>query len=275
MSFTPAQLAQYCRRIAYNGPLAPTRDTLHALHRLHPLAIAFENLDPWLGQPPALDPEALFDKLVTRERGGYCFEQNGLFKIVLQSLGFAVRGLSARVLWDQHPNPPRTHQLSLVEIQGQEWLADVGFGLTPLAPLRFAPEMEQRTPLETFRLRQQGGGFTLEVLLPGGAKPMYWFTPETSAPADYIQSNWYVSTYPESRFVRNLIASRVRAEPGGGYSRHNLFNRDYSVYRLGQAPELRQLQNAGELRHLLREIFTLPLDALPGFEARAEGLFGG
>ncbi|MDR0779866.1 MAG: arylamine N-acetyltransferase [Pseudomonadales bacterium] len=276
MLLTLAQLEQYFQRIGYTGPRSATLETLCALHRLHPLAIPFENLDPWLGQPPTLDGAVLFDKLVLRQRGGYCLEQNGLFAQVLQTLGFTVRGLSARVFWnlDADAQPPRTHQALLVAVAGAEWLVDVGFGgLTLLGPLRLAPDCAQSTPLETLRLRQSGTGFMLDALLPSGAKPMYHFVLETALPADFIQSNWYVGAYPQSRFVRHLITACVRLEANHTLTRHNLFDRAYSIYRSGQAPEIHTLQNAAQLRQLLREVFALPIDALPSLAARVQTLF--
>jgi N-hydroxyarylamine O-acetyltransferase len=276
MSLTPAQLEQYFQRIGYSGQHQPTLATLQALHRQHPLAITFENLDSWLGQPPRLEADALFDKLVLRQRGGYCFEQNGLFKLVLETLGFSVRGLSARVLWNQPADaqPPRTHQTLLVEVHGQEWLVDVGFGgLTPLAPVRLVPEHAQSTPLETLRLRQSGNGLTLEALLPGGARPMYSFLPETAVPADFMQSNWFVGAHPDSRFVRHLITTRVCRDANHALARHNLVDRDYSIYRMGQAPQTHTLQDAAQLRQLLREVFALPIDSLPALASRVRGLF--
>src|SRR5690606_11779027 len=115
--------------------------------------------------------------------------------LVLRTLGFNVTGLSARVLWNQPPDaqPPRTHQALLVEIQGQEWLVDVGFGgLTALAPLRLLPERVQDTPLETLRLRTANSGWMLQALLPKGERPVYWFNAESATAADFILNNWYV-----------------------------------------------------------------------------------
>src|SRR4051812_30275357 len=94
-------LDAYFSRIGLRGPRAATLETLDELTRAHSSAIPFENLDVLLGRPIDLRPEALFDKLVTRGRGGYCFEQNGLFLAVLEQLGFRVAPLSARVRLDR------------------------------------------------------------------------------------------------------------------------------------------------------------------------------
>src|SRR5262245_7642218 len=94
-------LDAYCERIGYTGPRTPTLATLSAIHALHPRAIAFENLDPLLRRSVKLDAAALEAKLVEGGRGGWCFEQNGLFKLVLEALGFRVTGLGGRVLWNR------------------------------------------------------------------------------------------------------------------------------------------------------------------------------
>src|SRR5689334_4410545 len=92
-------LDAYFARIGYSGPQTATASTLHAIHALHPAAIPFENLDPVLGKPVRLDQDSLQRKLIWARRGGYCFEQNCLFKAVLEQLGFAVTGLAAREVW--------------------------------------------------------------------------------------------------------------------------------------------------------------------------------
>jgi N-hydroxyarylamine O-acetyltransferase len=96
----------YLARIGYDGPRAADLATLRAIHRRHPAAIPFENLDPLLGRPVALDIEALQEKLVRGRRGGYCFEENALFAAALEALGFAVTRLAARVRWGRPPESP-------------------------------------------------------------------------------------------------------------------------------------------------------------------------
>src|SRR5262245_1566225 len=87
----------YLKRIDYRGRLDPTAETLRGLHVAHMLSVPFENLDIPLGRPIVLDEDALFDKIVARRRGGFCYELNGLFAALLRSLGFDVTLLSAGV----------------------------------------------------------------------------------------------------------------------------------------------------------------------------------
>lgn len=254
-------LDAYLSRIGHDGPRTPTLDTLRALHALHPRAIPFENLDPWFGRPVELAPAALEDKLVRRARGGYCYEQNGLFGAVLHTLGFRVRGLAARVRWQLAPDVamPRSHMLLLVELPEGPHVADVGFGLMTLtAPLRFEPDREQPTSHETYRLRAEGAGFVLEARVRGEWRSLYAFDLVEQLPVDYEVLNWYTSTHPSSRFVQHLIAARPTDD-----GRLALLDRELSRYHLDGRVERRTLAGADELRESLACDFGIDLAHLP------------
>jgi N-hydroxyarylamine O-acetyltransferase len=148
-------LDAYFRRINYTGPCEPTLATLNGLIFRHVQTIPFENLDVLLARGISLDVASLERKLIHERRGGYCFEQNGFFLLVLQTLGFDVTPISARVRW-QRPRefiPPRTHLFNRVKIDGASWLADVGVGgMSPSCALRLEINTEQTTPHESRRL---------------------------------------------------------------------------------------------------------------------------
>jgi N-hydroxyarylamine O-acetyltransferase len=254
-TLSPTQLAAYFDRIGYSGPQQATSETLHALHRLHPQVIPFENLDTLLGRTPRLDLESVFAKLVSARRGGYCYEHNLLFRAVLDTLGFETTGLAARVLWnDPAGMMPRTHMMLLVETPDNTWLADVGFGsMTLSAPLLFDTGREQATPHEPFRLDLiERGDFLLQVKLGDAWRPIYRFDLEPQFPADYAMANHYVSTYPESIFVDHLIVARVM--PG---QRQTLF--DTTLTQRGDTESKRELTNAEGLRGVLQDTFGLVL----------------
>jgi N-hydroxyarylamine O-acetyltransferase len=270
-TLSPTQLAAYFDRIGYSGPQQATSETLHALHRLHPQVIPFENLDTLLGRTPRLDLESVFAKLVSARRGGYCYEHNLLFRAVLDTLGFETTGLAARVLWnDPAGMMPRTHMMLLVETPDNTWLADVGFGsLTLSAPLLFDTGREQATPHEPFRLDLiERGDFLLQVKLGDAWRPIYRFDLEPQFPADYAMANHYVSTYPESIFVDHLIVARVM--PG---QRQTLF--DTTLTQRGDTESKRELTNAEGLRGVLQDVFGLVLadsDSDTRLETEAGGL---
>ena len=120
-------LDAYCARINYTGSREVSAATLKHLHYAHAHSVPFENLDIHLGRPLSLDPGDLFAKIVTRKRGGYCYEVNSFFAMVLRAIGFQVQCLLARVLCGFSNVRPRSHQLLLISVENQSWIADVGF----------------------------------------------------------------------------------------------------------------------------------------------------
>jgi arylamine N-acetyltransferase len=225
-------LAGYFARIGYGGAADPTLDVLGDLVTAHTRSIAFENLDPLLGVPvDDLSPEALVDKLVRRRRGGYCYEQNGLMGYVLEELGFGVRRFTARVVWTAGPGSPvpaQTHTLLGVAPPGapQLLLVDVGFGgQTPTSPLRLETGGVQQTTHEPYRLQSRGDVLVLQAEIRGEWQSLYEFATRTAPPIDLLVGSWYVSTYPASHFVTNLMASLVTDN-----GRCNLAGRHLSIH---------------------------------------------
>ncbi|MBV8885110.1 MAG: arylamine N-acetyltransferase, partial [Chroococcidiopsidaceae cyanobacterium CP_BM_RX_35] len=148
------ELDAYLERIAYHGSLTPCEETLYQLQRAQALSIPFENLDIFLGRPICLDPASLVTKLVKERRGGYCYELNGLFLMVLQHLGFTVTSMAARLVKPNGSFKQRSHQMMLVEIGEKRWLVDVGFGGNcPIEPIPFELDVEFDQILDTFRIK--------------------------------------------------------------------------------------------------------------------------
>ena len=210
----PIDLDAYFARIGFSGQAAADERTLAALHEAHVGAIPFENLDVIWRRPILLDPPSLEAKLVQGGRGGYCFEQNTLFKAVLDRLGFATHILSARVRLGAAGITARTHMLLKVETRGGAVLADVGFGAVGLLrPLPLLPEIETSVPGAAYRLRHEAGVWVLEAAV-GSAEFMdlYAFTLEPHYPVDIEMANHYVSTHPKSHFRRIVTAQLTRAD---------------------------------------------------------------
>lgn len=207
-------LDNYFERIGYTGPRAPTLEVLKAIHRLHPRAIPFENLNPLTRRAVKLDLESVERKLVDDRRGGYCFEQNALLANVLIELGFQVTPLIGRVLWGREPDavPPRTHMVLRIDVDNEAWIADVGFGsVTLTSPVRLTPGLAQRTDLGIFRLADAShDALYLEVQARDQTwSRVYRFDLHPVEWIDYETSNWYTSTSPEAIFANNLIVCRV------------------------------------------------------------------
>jgi len=143
----------YLERIGAGRPTAPTQEALRDLHARHQLAVPFENLSIHLGEPISLGEESLFEKIVLRRRGGFCYELNGAFARLLSALGFPVSYLAAGVFGEGGAVSPLFDHMVLGVQAGGPWLADVGFGsMTLSAPLLFDTGREQATPHETFRI---------------------------------------------------------------------------------------------------------------------------
>ena len=171
-------LDAYLARIGYAGSRDASLDTLKALHLLHPQAIPFENIDPFLGRPVRLDLASLQDKIVAGGRGGYCFEHNLLFMHVLKALGFQVSGLAARVLWGQPEDAitARSHMLLRVELDGRTYIADVGFGgLTLTAPLLLEPGRSKRPRTRPSASSRRTIIFACRPLIGGDWRSLYRF----------------------------------------------------------------------------------------------------
>jgi len=261
-------LAAYCARIAYSGSLSPTLETLAALQRRHIAAIPFEGIDVLLGRRVDLTPAAVDDKIIRRGRGGYCFEQNGLFERVLRAIGFEVEGLLGRVFWMAPPGalPPRTHLALRVTIDGRPWLADVAFGANvPPRPLRLDVAGAQQTEFGAYRLTRSEGETLLEARMAGRWEKLYALADRGCAPADVEAANWYTSTFPDSIFRKALMVAR--SLPGRRYGL--LDNRLTVRGRSGEA-EHRELSAHG-LAETLRDVFGLPVEEswMPVLEAAA------
>jgi len=268
----PFDLDAYLRRIGVGG--APRADlaTLRSIVAGQAEAIAFENLDPFLGRPVRLDPVSLQAKLVQRRRGGYCYEQNLLLTHALRALGFRTTGWAARVLWgrpDGAPPGARTHMLVRVDLAEGPHVVDVGFGgLTLTGVLRLEVDTEQPTPHEPFRLTADGGGFLMQAEVAGTWRALYRFDTSEQLQADYEVTSWYLSNHPESRFVTGLMIARPAAD-----RRYALTGRELAVHHLGGGSERRALRSARELMEVLERDFLLDPSDVPGLEDGLGRLF--
>jgi N-hydroxyarylamine O-acetyltransferase len=199
------QLDSYLDRIGVRG-----RPGLAQLHRAHVAAIPFENLDPHRGVPVSLELEAIQRKLVTRRRGGYCFEHNLLLAAALRALGAEVDLLLGRVRLGRPVGRanPRTHLVLRVRDGGDVWLADVGFGTgTLLEPIPFDPGATHEQSGWRFRLVADGPEHVLQLANGSEWTDLYGFVPEPVPFVDLETSNWFTSTHPRSPFVTGLIVT--------------------------------------------------------------------
>lgn len=247
-----ANLDAYLRRINYAGSIAPTLDTLEMVHRLHPNVIPFENLNPLMELPVRLQLSDIEQKLLLERRGGYCFEHNLLLKAVLEAMDFTVTPLAAGVLWGypEGHEPDNTHMLLLVDVGGNPYIADVGFGGQVLtAPLRLKAEIEQQTPNGRYRLLGGYPKWRLESDVAGEWKPLYEFTLTPRTLDDYIAMNDITMV----RFRDDLRCARV-----DGAKRYNLRNARLQTHENGETTT-RVLTSVPEIRDVLTNVIGIVL----------------
>ena len=257
-SLTDPLFDAYLQRINYKGPLNPDAQTLSALTRAHSQSIAFENIDILLGREISLQPEDIAHKLITLQRGGYCFEQNLLFLCVLQHLGFMVRPGGGRVrlgVTDRDQVPARTHLFCFIDINGQRWFSDVGFGSYSLtAAVQLEPQVAQYTPHGERRFDPVGQRWFYQGLVNDQWQDLYEFNPdEVMHPADQKVANWYTQTHSDTHFTYRLSVSRALA--GGG--RVALLNRRFRQVDENGNESLVEITHAKQLADVLEDVFLL------------------
>lgn len=256
------QVAAYLERIGVaagpyaTNPNAADAETLRRLHSAHLHTVPFENLSIHLDEPVVLDGAALFEKVVERRRGGFCYELNGLFALLLEALGYRVHRLSARTFSAAHGySPPLDHlALHVTDTSGDTWLADVGFGRHTEFPLRFTDHADQKDPGGLFRIAENDDAeFT--VLRDGEAQ--YRVDPKPLALADFTQACWWQCTSPESHFTQNVICSRLTDDGRLTLTGDQLITTD------GAGRRVEEITSDEQLLALLRGRFGIELARTP------------
>ncbi len=243
----------YLRRIQYDGTRDPSPATLCGLHRQHLYTVPFENLDIALGNPIQLDPELLYQKVVERGRGGYCYELNSLFHDLLRAMGFTVCMLSARVRREDGGFGPEFDHMLLKVTLREPWLADVGFGESFVDPLPFSPGASQTEHGNLFGVDHEDGTWELFKQDKDGRVPLYRFSDVPRRLSDFESMNLYQQSSPESGFTRRRICTK--ATPDG---RITLAGMRLIATKAGARQEL-VLMHKEELRQCLREHFRIEL----------------
>jgi N-hydroxyarylamine O-acetyltransferase len=259
-------LRAYLRRIGVAGPVRADARTLKRLHRQHLFTVPFENLSIHLGQPIRLDDAALYDKIVRRRRGGFCYELNGLFALLLRELGYTVTLLSAGVARAGGGfGPEFDHLLLLVELD-RRWLVDVGFGENFRSPLDLdAAGPQQRGP-KAYRVVRKDGYHLLQERGAGPWRNSYRFTLTPRALADFVDMCRFHQTSPDSHFTRNRLCSL--ATPFGRRTLSGM-----KLIETGRTGTRRDRLVAGEAEYqsLLRSLFGIRLARGAAFATKPIG----
>jgi N-hydroxyarylamine O-acetyltransferase len=250
------ELDRYLSRIGYVGPREPGQQALRQLHRAHLFSIPFENLSVIWGEPIVLDDVAHYWKIVESRRGGFCYEQNGLFAWALREMGYQVEILSAAV-WSALNPPPGygpdfSHMLLKVTLQ-DDWIVDVGFGDSFLNPLLLRPGLQQLEGSRAFRIDQVGPFYILMMRrFDGKWTERYRFTLEPRSVGAFSEMCQFHQTSPHSPFTQRRICSLAR--PDG---RITLAGDDWIESQSDGMEVHRALEDEDEARQLLFEQFGI------------------
>jgi N-hydroxyarylamine O-acetyltransferase len=253
--------ASYLSRIGVSRPQVLDAAALAGLHRAHLLTVPFENLSIHLGEEISLAEIDLISKVVTRRRGGFCYELNGAFALLLEALGAHVTRVAARVYGGDRLGPPFDHLALVVRTDdgAGPWLVDVGFGSHSTYPLLLDSRDVQQDPAGSFFVADASDG-DLDVLKDG--EPQYRLEMRPRDLDDFVPTCWYQQTSPLSHFTQGVICSAL-TESG----RTTIAGRTLIQTIAGERIEQDLPTEADELA-AYRKYFGISLDRPPRVRAR-------
>ncbi len=206
MTASNFSLPEYLNRIGYGGEVRSDLSTLSALMSHQLQSIPFENTTVQAGKIPSLVPEDIYAKIVMENRGGYCYEVNGLFAMALSSIGFEWYFAGARPMF--YPTRrPKTHMVVIVTIEGENYLCDTGFGGYSLRePLRVINMIETEQNGDRFSLELRDGEYVLTSLVNNEWTPQYGFALTPQEWIEFSLANYFNATHPDTIFTQKKLA---------------------------------------------------------------------
>jgi arylamine N-acetyltransferase len=266
------ELSAYLHRIRFDGCLRPDLATLRAIHRAHQYAIPFENLDVQLRRPVVLDLEAIYDKIVRRRRGGWCYEMNGLMEWALKEMGFEVMRISAGVMRVRAGDAQLGNHLCLLVCLDQPYLVDVGFGGSLVEPLPLKASEREDRPYR-LELSELGHSYWRFAEIAHGDAFSFDFRVAPADEALLAQKCQFLQTDPASPFIQNLVVQRRTAD-----THLSLRGRVLAAIHTTHVDK-KLLNSKDELVATLRDSFDLDTPEAatlwPSICARHEALFAG
>jgi len=268
------KLQRYLDRINYGGPLEPGFATLAALQEAHVCSVPFENLDVQLGRPLSTSIDEAYEKIVVNMRGGWCYEQNGLFGWALSEIGFDVRRIAASVMRQEKGAESEASHLCLL-VQPPElntkYLADVGFGGSMIKPIALQMAQYDQPPFKLGLEKLDDGYWRFWESL-GDGKFTFDFLDEPACESSLTKKCAFLQNDPGSSFVLNL-AIQLRT-----HNQHSMLRGRVLTVATQGATESKTVGSAEELVSILANNFRLDVDEIaslwPRIAARHEELFG-
>ena len=246
-------LDHYFKRIHFGGNTEPTMSTVTEIMRCQLFSVPFENLDVQARKTISIDPEDIVAKIVGRQRGGYCYEVNGLLSMALDALRIPYFFIAARPLLTHGAKKPRLHMAIVVQLDGEQWLCDCGFGAhgirTPIRLSLLDTEVNQDGELFMLSLNEDQE-YVLKTVVHHHWEAQYAFTLARQSWIDFVPANYYNSTHPNSLFVQKLIVV-ICTRMG----RKILFGNTLKIIHQGH--EIKQFLTQENRASILREEFGL------------------
>ena len=248
--------SEYLNALSLEAPQQANLAFLEALTERHIERFTFNNLAVLLHENLLLDRQTLLDKIVTRDIGGYCFEHNKLAYEALSEWGFNVRLVLARVINNNERPVPRTHRITLVNIEGRVYLMDVGFGATcPIKPLLLDHSDPQTAGFESFQItRNDQEEYELWQLRSDGPFLLYRFDLACYTDADCEMGHFYSHKHPDAVFVNNLVVSKKTHSEGCAITNQ------WFRHRAASLEESKLIDSASTLSDLLTDVFKLNIE---------------
>lgn len=243
------------QRIDHNDVLTANESVLSSLQWAHLTHIPYENLNILAGIPLSLKPYDLFRKIVTDRQGGYCFELQGLFKELLETVGFTVMQYAARFLDEPETIQMRRHRVLVVTIDGQRYLTDVGVrNEAPRKALQLVQGYVQSDGICQYRFEKDDffGWVLLQKERKKNWKPMYGFTEEIQVDDDFVMPSFYCERHPDSTFNKFMKISIFSEK-----SNFTLVNGIFQEYRNAKVQLRKKLTNRSETDNILKTYFGL------------------
>ncbi len=200
----------YVAKIFSTSTPQASLETITALQQSHISKYSFNSISVLLKENIPLDFDSLYEKIVVKNRGGYCFEHNKLFFEILKEIGYNCTIQLARVVLNRDIDVPRTHRITNVSLNEREYLVDVGFGPNcPTAPLPLDSNEPKRLGDTVYRIIQPAPhNYLLQMDRDGEWFTLYSFDGGEYSDADCTSGNHFSSTHPEAVFVNNLVVAR-------------------------------------------------------------------
>jgi N-hydroxyarylamine O-acetyltransferase len=229
---------------------------LNKIQSNHIAQYSFNNLAVILGQELPLDVESLFNKIVERRRGGYCFEHNKLVLTVLAELGFEVRVLLAKVIYNRDIEVARTHRVTLLTLAGDDYIVDAGFGhLGARFPVKIELGLIQEQGDAQFRIiKNVKDEYCYQVFKDGDFFTLYTFDLHQYTESDCLLGHFYSHQHPDAAFVNNLVICRKFTN-----EIKSLRNSEFHHIK-GDVTKTTQIITTSQLHKLLTEVYQLDID---------------